>query len=127
MFHPLIAQTLTDASEIRTVGEIGVIVLTAGKLLDLYNNFKEGRDRKKHTEEFIKQTERLQNIDSHLTTIKENQNKDTQTIALGSQRQGDMKITLDRVDRNVIQLKALSGIPDTETTQLHKTDVKPHQ
>lgn len=115
MLIPLIAQ-ISESQSLKLTGEVGIGILFAGKLMDLWNNYKEGRDRKKHTEEFIRQTERLQNIDLHLASIKDSQGKDTQTILLGRETQKEMVIKIDRIDRGVRDLKLMAGVPETETT-----------
>lgn len=120
----IIAQLTSEGAELLTAGKIGIAVIAVGKLVDIYNNYQEGKERKKHTLEFTKQTEILRSIDSTQKDVRASQLNDTQTIALATQRQGDMKTTLDRVDRNVRDLKTIAGIPDTETTHTRKTDVK---
>lgn len=133
MFNPLFLQIASDAESLKITGEVGICVLLIGKIVDIWNNYREGQDRKKHTEEFTRQTEILRNVDSHLTSMKDNQLKDTQAIAIGTERQkniidslGRVESKVDFINRGVRDLKLIAGIPDTETTHIKKNDVKPN-
>lgn len=123
IIHNLLAQ-VSETTALKTTGEIGVAVLFIGKLVDIYTNWREAQDRKKHTEEFIKQTEVLRSIDDTQKAVRTAQLNDTQIIAIANDRQVSMKTTLERVDRNVRDLKLMAGIPDTETTITKKEEKK---
>ena len=115
----LLSQIQEGTQQLVNLTKIGGVVFVAKSVFDLYTNWREGRDRKRHTEEFIEQTVHLKDIKTILTKQIEQQLKDTQAIALATQRQSDMKTTLDRVDKNVLVLKVSAGFTD-DTTIIHK-------
>ena len=126
LHHSLLAQeSATEIKNLMLVGEGTALILFLKSVFDLYSRFKERQEQKKNSEEFIKQTIHLSAMNQHLISIKDNQMKDTQSILLGSERQQQMRRTVNEINTNVLKLVMVAGIephkePETETTPLDK-------
>lgn len=90
-------------------------VYCAKTVFELYQGYKESEDRRIVRENMVQQTASLISIHNEQIEIRKALASDTQTISTGVAIQKITANKIDRIDKGVIQLKAMAGIPDTGT------------
>lgn len=94
-----------------TGGAIAGAVLLLKTAFDLYSQAVETKDRKVVRDNIVIQTEVLRNI--HLQQTKQVEDAKEVSVSLSTvlERQLTNIPKLDRIDRNVIELKTVAGLP----------------